>query len=690
MGEVCPDDGELVLLLEGRLDVVRRERVERHLDSCATCRRVVGVAGRSAALTSSDPAGARAPLAHSLRGATFSRYVVLDRIGRGAMGEIYAAYDPDLDRRVALKVLHTAGAADQATQRVLHEARALGKLSHPNVVQVYEVGEHDGDVFIAMELVDGASLDVWCRSEPAPSWREVLRTYVDAARGLAAAHEQGPGASRREAGEPPPRQGWPRARRGFRPRGERRAAAGTGCRAPASHDRGHAAVHGAGAARGACATALSDQYGLCTSLYERLYGAPPLGLHRGLSLDELLERKRANAAVAPPSGSPVPERVRQAILRGLSPEPTARWPSIEALVVALGDDAERRRRSRALRWTGGLVGAAVVAATVWVEMRQEPDADPCEHAEAQLAGRWDDPIKARVRAAFLATKRPYAEDTATRVIAQLDTYAASWAKMRGEVCVDARTAGQRHDIDVLRDVCLDRRRDQLGALTNLFAEKPDPDVLDKSIVAAVGLSPVEYCADTAALTARLHPPEDPTLRARVAELQPRVDRIEAQYAAGAYKAGLADADAVVRDARAVGYAPLLAQAIRWSGELADGAGDYERAATAFRTAAVSAAEGDDDLLTAYTWSRLLVTLGERQRRFPEAAPVRSFGAILIARAHDPPTEAAWLSAEGLLLYRMGQYQDARTAFEGALRLLEKAQRPDAPKSPRSSATWRWC
>src|SRR5215468_11286025 len=109
------------------------------------------------------------------RGATIGRYLVLSQIGKGGMGEVYAAYDPELDRRVALKLLYTARRSEDAEKRLWREARALGKLSHPNVVQVYDVGEHQGRVFVAMELVAGQSLEVWCRG--APDWQAVLSAY---------------------------------------------------------------------------------------------------------------------------------------------------------------------------------------------------------------------------------------------------------------------------------------------------------------------------------------------------------------------------------------------------------------------------------------------------------------------------------------------------------------------------------
>src|ERR1700742_246739 len=108
------------------------------------------------------------------RGASIGRYVVLGLVGRGGMGEVYTAYDPELDRRVAVKLMHTARDMESARGRLTREARALGRLSHPNVVQVYDVGEHRGDVFVAMELVDGQPLDAFCQASPRPGWPEVL------------------------------------------------------------------------------------------------------------------------------------------------------------------------------------------------------------------------------------------------------------------------------------------------------------------------------------------------------------------------------------------------------------------------------------------------------------------------------------------------------------------------------------
>src|SRR5690349_1656519 len=128
------------------------------------------------------------------RGASIGRYVVLGLVGRGGMGEVYAAYDPELDRKVAVKLLRVKPGAGvsllEGRQRTLREAQAIARLSHPNVVVVYDVGPFEDKVFIAMEFVEGHTAGFWSQSQNR-TWRDTLKVYVAAGRGLAAAHGKG-------------------------------------------------------------------------------------------------------------------------------------------------------------------------------------------------------------------------------------------------------------------------------------------------------------------------------------------------------------------------------------------------------------------------------------------------------------------------------------------------------------------
>ena len=125
------------------------------------------------------------------RGACIDRYIVVDQLGAGGMGVVYKAFDPELGRAVALKLLKTEeGATDSLRDRLLREAQALARLSHPNVIAIHDVGTFRGDVFIAMEFVEGKTLRAWLKEEKR-SRRDILDTFLAAGEGLAAAHRAG-------------------------------------------------------------------------------------------------------------------------------------------------------------------------------------------------------------------------------------------------------------------------------------------------------------------------------------------------------------------------------------------------------------------------------------------------------------------------------------------------------------------
>jgi serine/threonine-protein kinase len=657
------------------------------------------------------------------RGASIGRYMVLNRLGQGAMGAVYTAYDPELDRRVAVKLLHTALASESGKKRLVREARALAKLSHPNVVHVYDAGEHDGDVFIAMELVEGRSLKEWVRgtanadppptlkSEPRPSWKDVLRAYLDAARGLLAAHEQAlihrdvkpaniligkDGRVRvadfglaavhepltddasgdcAAADEPP---GEPAASSSSQQGGfdERLTATGaiTGTPAFMAPEQYRRAKLGPAA----------DQYGLCVSLYEGLYGALPFTAdahaERLAVLLQLYQRKMNEKPAPPPEGTPVPAWVHNALVRGLSPRPEDRYPSLEALVTALSDDPDARWRARR-RVIGAAAGAVVLAGVAlagWVQ--SGVFRDPCGDLGRELAGAWDETVKGKVRAALLGTQRSYAGTTAERVAAVLDRYAGQWVQMRTEVCRASReeTGEQRRSVLTLRDLCLLRRHGQLRALTEVLAAGPDAQVLDKAAQAAEGLYPIAYCADEKALTARVPPPEDPALRARVEALQPRIDRLEAIYTAGKYKEGLAEGGPLLADVEGLAYAPLRAQVIYWMGRLREGDGDYDGARSMLREALFLAAEGKDHVLATWAAGWLLLVVGNRQLRFDEARSLMEWAPLIVSRTGDSLAHTEWLNSQAMVLKDMGRYEEAKAWHERALSIREQALGPDHP------------
>ena len=154
----CPGETTLSDFLGGLLPEEERARLLAHVEACAGCLRAVA-AGASSAPGLATRGGAGGKLE---AGATLSRYVVLERLGFGAMGVVYAAYDPELDRQVALKLLRAESRhVEELRRRLLREAQALSRLSHPNVVAVHDVGTCEDGVFLALELVEGTTLADW-------------------------------------------------------------------------------------------------------------------------------------------------------------------------------------------------------------------------------------------------------------------------------------------------------------------------------------------------------------------------------------------------------------------------------------------------------------------------------------------------------------------------------------------------
>ena len=316
------------------------------------------------------------------------RYRVLGKIGAGGMGVVYKAHDPDLARDVAVKLMNNDAVGDADTERargrLVREARAMARLAHPNVIHVYDVGMVEDGVFIAMELVDGESLGAWMRAAPRP-WKETLQMFIDAGRGLAAAHEAGV------------------IHRDFKPEnvlvgadgrvrvGDFGLAGGpgseTGRHSPAesgeSLDRravGEALTR-TGALLGTpkymapeqetglAATARSDQFSFCVALYEGLYGEAPF------AGETVIEYRRAVKdgeirSVPPPDG--LPAWVGNVLTRGLSPHPAERHTSmgglLDKLEEALADPVQKVVGRKRRRFGWAMVGGAVLAGAVVVGM----------------------------------------------------------------------------------------------------------------------------------------------------------------------------------------------------------------------------------------------------------------------------------------------------------------------------------
>ncbi|MCY1071276.1 protein kinase [Nannocystis sp. RBIL2] len=366
-------------------------------------------------------------------------YQICRRLGQGSMGTVYLADDDRLARQVALKLLHE----EQSGPRLQREALALARLSHPNVVQVFEVGVADGRAFVAMEYVPGQTLYAWLRACPRP-WREVLAVLLDAGRGLAAVHAAGlvhrdfkpsnvvlgdDGRARvfdfglaRSLGDAddPHASGSP----GAEPlTALTRTGVLVGTPAYMALEQFHDHVH----------DARSDQFSFCVTLFEALYGVRP---YDGPTVADLYRALERGCLVDPPAGSQVPAWLHAAVVRGLARDPAARWPSMTALLAELGRDRDRDRVRR--RWfAGAALGLGALALGLVVPLAHEHRHQrACEAAaDAELAEVWRPEARMAVlRARGITAARPIGPEL-EGIDHELEGEAEHWRDRRVEACV---------------------------------------------------------------------------------------------------------------------------------------------------------------------------------------------------------------------------------------------------------------
>jgi tetratricopeptide (TPR) repeat protein len=727
-GQGCLDPDRVLALLAGRVDGQERDACEQHLDGCPDCRALMAELVRGAGpgtrgprpdttadtADTADTAGTGTPPTVELTeggaprpvhagpglapGLRIGRYLVLELIGRGGMGIVYSAYDPELDRKVAIKVLHPGGSPagrPDPRLRLLREAQAMAQVSHPNVISVHDVGSIDGQVFLAMELVVGTTLGQWMRRTP-HDWRKALALLVRAGEGLAAAHAAGLvhrdfkpdnvlvgddgrvrvtdfGLARPAAGAEP----------------SRARDDGVGATAEESSLLG-LALTGPGAVvgtprymapeqhRGQPTDARTDQFSFCVALYEALFQQPPFP---GVRLEELAGAVSSGAMRPIPRQSPVPLWVRRIVLRGLSARPEERFGSMNELLVALTHDPRRRLR----RILAVAASATLLAALVGGGLHlQRAQLRICAGAEARLAGVWGPGRRAAVERAFQGTGRIYAADAFQKVAQLLDQYSATWVRTYTEACeATHRRRVQSAEALELRTECLDRQLLGLDQAVRVFTEA-DAATVERAAQTASLLGEAEDCSDLAALRQPVRPPARAEVRREIAELRTRLSRARVLRDLGRYQDGLAIVDPLVERALAIGYRPLEAETHFLKGDLEHYL-DHEAPAEKSLQRAVWAAEASrHDEVKAQAWVRLVWVVGQNARRLDDVVPLVAHAGAAIARLGRPTElEARLANAHGSVLLVNGKPREAIPLLERGLALrsrLHTRPHPDVASS----------
>ncbi|MBZ4420099.1 tetratricopeptide repeat protein [Myxococcus sp. RHSTA-1-4] len=689
----CIDEPLFMKLLLGELSPEQTAEVDAHLDTCAGCRQLVARGlraqnpeepGSERERESSPERGDRATDAPLEKGTAVGRYLILELLGVGGMGVVYSAYDPELDRRVALKLLRVEalGGLERGRAHLLREAQAMARVSHPHVVSVYDVGTFGQQVFLAMERVEAQTLGEWLKASPRPM-RQVLALFLDAGRGLAAAHAAGV-----VHGDFKPENllvgrdgrvrvtdfglahlGAPAGESPLPPLAVRAASAETMTRSVMGGTPAYMAPEQL--CDGVRAGPGGDQFAFCVTLHEALYGERPF---EGTSLSTLTAEVRAGRVRPPPAGTRVPPWLRRVLLRGLAVRPEERYPSMDALLAELQRDPAARWR-RGLSVAGGLtLLAAAVGLTHTVHTRR---AQACD-ATAELAPIWGPERQQAVESAFRATGRPYAGAAWQRVRRELDAYTAAWATTRTTACEATRVrGGQSEEVLAWRMRCLDGRLADVSALSRLLSEA-DARMVDEAHRAVKALPPLSGCSEALA-PGGAPAPEDPAALERRNVLRETLAQGRALKNTGRYKEGVARVEPVAKAAREAGDRREGAEAFLLLGELREGAGDWKGAEAALFEALDAAEATRQDAVAARAWTLLVRVCTVGLDEYEQAARWRNRAAAAIDRlgGGNELLRVNLLTYAGTLLRKQAHYAEALAQQQQALALVEHAFGPDS-------------
>ncbi len=606
------------------------------------------------------------------------RYRIEQRLGAGGMGEVYLAHDEELDRKVAIKRMLAALSSERDQVRLRREARALAKLSHANVVQIYEIGEHEQRTFLVMEYVDGSTLAHWLEQQR--PWPEVLARFVAAGRGLAAAHRAGV------------------VHRDFKPENVllgrdgsvRVADFGLALAGEQASVRGMVGkVHDlrssmtgsiAGTIRymaleqllGEHVDARSDQFSFCVALYEALYRSSPFPLDTLETRLEALER----GEVTPPRSS-VPRSIWLILRRALARDPGERWPDMDRLLAAL-EAAPRRRRVLQVLGVALPLLAAGLGVQEWVAAREQATVlAACEASGETIAEAWDATTQATIERAFIAADPELAASAWPRVHERADAFVARWSALRSAACREnelegTRSSASRHAVDA----CLDEAREAFVVFAGSLA-LADASTVRNATMMAHNLPVLDSCTDPAWLAARVRP--SPLIEPEVERLRVGVARARALKLAVRFEAGMDEAETALRGAEVLGWAPLVAEARLVRGELRERLGELDGSRDDYHRAFLDAtAQGHD-----FVAMRASIGMASVEVRRGQLALALEWGALalalqgrlgLLGTMHEASARYAIGRAERAL----GAASEARRTFERVLALDEAAHGPDHP------------
>lgn len=625
-------------------------------------------------------------------GRKFGRYLIIGEVGRGGMGVVLRAYDPKLQREVALKCLHERGVPTEMRIRLVQEAQAMAKLNHPNVVSVYDLEEIEDRFVLAMEYVDGGTLKGWLEAQH--STKEVLDVFRAAGRGLSAAHRAG------------------LLHRDFKPsnvlmtrdgevkvtdfglvRFERDSTTGgdgedtdDGFESRSSGLTRDGVVMGTPLYMapeqhaGTQVTTAADQYAFCVSLWFALTGLHPHPMRDPNNRASLFARKRGEIPPWPKLERPVPRSICEAVRRGLAPNPEERWPSLDSLLEALAFDPSRRR-NQLLLGAGGIMMLGLGGATLeaWADTRDER----CTGASEHLAGVWDEERKRTVGVAMTKVDAEYSRVAWTRTEAALDAHARQWTSMHTETCEATTIRGdQSTQVMNLRMACLHRARTELAAVVRQL-EDADIEVIENAHKLTSGLPSLSKCEDVEALLRDIDPPREEEAKA-VESIRSDLARAKAARMAGRYDRAMEAVDAAKRGAASVSYEPIEGEVALEEGLCLRKLGKFSEAEARLDDALGRASKHRQLDLMREAAMTLMMVLGVDQAR--EADGLR-YAKLAQGLSHgQPESEASVANVLGAILATGGRYEEAEREIRHVLEVRETTLGDRHPDTSTSRVT----
>ncbi|MCB1608107.1 MAG: protein kinase [Xanthomonadales bacterium] len=594
-------------------------------------------------------------------GTQVGRLVVLRQIGEGGMGRVYSAYDGVLDRRVCLKFLKSETHDEDASRRLMAEARALAQVSHPNILPLFDVGEFEDQIYLITEFVDGWTLHGWV-DECEPSVAQVLQAYRQAGAGLLAAHNAGI------------------IHRDFKPdnvmisRDRRVRVMDFGLAISARKDSDYDA--GFGTPRfmapeqlvGGEASTQSDQYAFCLSLCASL-GADLVQLRR--NLEDL-------------NALPLEPRLRQALRQGLAEAPAQRHPDLAPLLAALRPHAGRAQRRGLLA-----MGSALVLLTAFVGYQQSHRAPLCQRIEEPSAV-WQGPAAQQIEHAFFATGLNYAEDSYRRVERAVHGYLSEWSDQQLSAC-QATHERNEQSADLLdrRMVCLDGQLSKLDALGRQFAQA-NPQIVDGALDAVLKLSSPSACADRQSLLSRVPLPTGQAARAQYQQLDQQLAEAWAKRIAGRYQAALDQLDQLSDAVTAFDHLPTLARYTALRGNTLTELTEIQAAQPVLERALLLAMVGGD--LPTAADSATGIAFANSIAGSPESEVTRWYetAELILQQTNDPERKAQWASYYGQhLVSNAGDLVRGSELLAGALAEFRRIYGPDSPQTANLLRAYAW-